>query len=223
VFDADEFGNPMPGRASQRYGWLGGKYRSSEALAGVVLMGVRLYNPNTGRFLSVDPVEGGSCNSYDYACADPVNGTDLDGRKWCWKICKVGRNPYWRMAFHGGRGAVNLAGWAGGAGEARAAYRAVRLGYKNYRYVKRHGFKAHFRPWRHKGGRKYYAGQAVKGIGYLMGYHDLRDDWRGFRRAGHDASRPIGRNCRGVRRLIRWGHGNNAYTRSYNTVSPDFS
>jgi hypothetical protein len=43
-------------------------------------MGVRLYNPTTGRFLSVDPVRGGSCSYYDYVCADPVNMNDLDGR-----------------------------------------------------------------------------------------------------------------------------------------------
>ncbi|MEV5336548.1 hypothetical protein [Streptomyces werraensis] len=29
-------------------------------------MAVRLYNPATGRFLSADPVPGGSCNAYDY-------------------------------------------------------------------------------------------------------------------------------------------------------------
>lgn len=27
-----------------------------------------------------NPVEGGSCNDYDYVCGDPVNGLDLDGR-----------------------------------------------------------------------------------------------------------------------------------------------
>lgn len=43
-------------------------------------MGVRLYNSTTGRFLSIDPVNGGSCNSYDYVCGDPVNMLDLDGR-----------------------------------------------------------------------------------------------------------------------------------------------
>jgi len=42
-------------------------------------MGVRLYAPNLGRFLQVDPVPGGSCTAYDYACADPVNGSDLKG------------------------------------------------------------------------------------------------------------------------------------------------
>jgi RHS repeat-associated protein len=31
----------------------------SDDLADLVLMGVRLYNPATGRFLSVDPVVGG--------------------------------------------------------------------------------------------------------------------------------------------------------------------
>lgn len=43
-------------------------------------MGVRLYDPALGRFLEVDPIEGGSCNDYDYACADTINGFDLDGR-----------------------------------------------------------------------------------------------------------------------------------------------
>jgi len=34
------------------------------------------------------PVEGGSCNDYDYVCGDPVNGRDLDGR------CGVLGNPF---------------------------------------------------------------------------------------------------------------------------------
>jgi RHS repeat-associated protein len=46
---------------------------------GIVLMGARLYNPATGRFLQVDPIFGGSCNAYDYVCQDPVNGLDLSG------------------------------------------------------------------------------------------------------------------------------------------------
>ncbi|RNL91391.1 hypothetical protein EFE23_23530 [Micromonospora solifontis] len=79
-FDYEEFGTPVRGQADQRYGWLGGKQRSGEALGGVILMGVRLYSPSLGRFLQVDPVQGGSCNPYDYVCADPVNETDLSGK-----------------------------------------------------------------------------------------------------------------------------------------------
>ncbi|WP_147427338.1 LamG-like jellyroll fold domain-containing protein [Micromonospora globbae] len=80
LLDYEEFGVPVAGQADQRYGWLGGKQRSGDALDDVILMGVRLYNPHTGRFLSVDPVQGGSANDYDYANQDPVNVTDLDGR-----------------------------------------------------------------------------------------------------------------------------------------------
>lgn len=80
----DEFGTPQSfgtqPATSGRYGWLGGAQRSAEALGGVILMGVRLYDPGHGRFLSVDPVEGGNANAYDYCTADPVNCTDLDGR-----------------------------------------------------------------------------------------------------------------------------------------------
>ena len=106
---ADEFGNATdlttgaavvtngaaPGKDS-RYGWLGGKQRSADALAGVLLMGVRLYDPGTGRFWSVDPSPGGNATAYDYCTADPVNCTDLDGNLgWGWakkalkKVAKV--------------------------------------------------------------------------------------------------------------------------------------
>jgi RHS repeat-associated protein len=78
----DEFGNPKKGSAG-RYGWLGGKSRRSELPSGVIQMGVRSYVPAMGRFISVDPVQGGSANAYDYANADPVNGLDLGGEKAC--------------------------------------------------------------------------------------------------------------------------------------------
>ncbi|MFE0646127.1 DNRLRE domain-containing protein [Streptomyces sp. NPDC058877] len=79
VLTFDEFGVPAEGQATQRYGWLGAKQRSSEALDDVILMGARLYAPALGRFLQVDPQPGGNANPYDYCAGDPVNCTDLDG------------------------------------------------------------------------------------------------------------------------------------------------
>nr|WP_037732487.1 DNRLRE domain-containing protein [Streptomyces megasporus] len=87
ALDSDEYGNPRTGQPATRYGWLGAKQRSTETLTGLTLMGVRLYNPTTGRFLSVDPVYGGGDNAYAYP-GDPVNEYDLDGKRWSWKKTK---------------------------------------------------------------------------------------------------------------------------------------
>ncbi|WP_217131034.1 DNRLRE domain-containing protein [Streptomyces sp. AC558_RSS880] len=122
VIDSDENGAPRPGKATQRYGWFGGKQRSSETLTGIVLMGARLYDPNTARFLQLDPVFGGNCNAYDFVCADPVNGTDLDGRcgawgnpfKACdkWRILMWSRSPgsHWKTIREGSKSAVRANG-----------------------------------------------------------------------------------------------------------------
>ncbi|MER5555746.1 DNRLRE domain-containing protein [Streptomyces sp. NPDC002793] len=75
----DEYGNLLPGTDEARYGWLGGEQRSSETPSAVTLMGVRLYDASTGRFLSVDRIVGGNASSYDYCFADPVNCYDISG------------------------------------------------------------------------------------------------------------------------------------------------
>ncbi|WP_441249709.1 DNRLRE domain-containing protein [Kitasatospora sp. McL0602] len=80
VLASDEFGNPLAGTQNARFGWLGSQERSAETPTGDVLMGVRLYSPSLGRFLSVDPVLGGNANAYIYP-ADPLTGNDLDGRR----------------------------------------------------------------------------------------------------------------------------------------------
>jgi RHS repeat-associated protein len=102
----DEYGNPEDSTPATRYGWLGGKQRSSETVTGAILMGVRLYDPTTGRFLSVDPVPGGSSNAYDYCNGDPVDHFDLDGRWW-------GRRTFWNaVGFFSYRSWIDSAGAA---------------------------------------------------------------------------------------------------------------
>lgn len=69
----------LPG--SFDYGWLGQHQRPEEHQAGLspmIEMGARQYSPILGRFLEVDPIEGGTSNDYAYV-DDPVNGTDLSG------------------------------------------------------------------------------------------------------------------------------------------------
>ncbi|WP_374224182.1 RHS repeat-associated core domain-containing protein [Streptomyces sp. ISL-66] len=105
VLNSDEYGNPHTGQATTpRYSWVGGKQRSSETPTGLTLMGMHLYDPTAGRFLSVDPIRGGNANAYDYIQADPLNQYDPDG-----KIC-------WSCGFK----AVGRAAWKYSAGVKKA-------------------------------------------------------------------------------------------------------
>lgn len=100
--NADAVPDNQPGQMD--YGWLGRHQRSYEhaSALSIVQMGARPYSPLLGRFLSVDPVDGGSANDYDYVHADPINETDLTGQ------C-VPRGPRsWVRCFGGiGRGFMN--------------------------------------------------------------------------------------------------------------------
>ncbi len=79
----DEFGKPLQSGpltgGNAEYGWLGASGRRTQLPSGVIQMGVRSYVPALGRFLSPDPVKGGSANAYDYANQDPVNNFDFTG------------------------------------------------------------------------------------------------------------------------------------------------
>lgn len=118
------------------YGWESSNQRDTINTAGLITMGARLYNPTTGRFLTLDPVEGGNANNYMYP-ADPVNGEDLNGQ-WGW-VRRVGswinRN---KVDI-----ALTAAMFVPGLGAAAAVYRgyrvyrAARTAYSSWRRLSR--------------------------------------------------------------------------------------
>lgn len=82
AYTYDPFGNLRTGSApanatSER--WTGRHDKKLDTASSLVEMGARPYDPNLGRFLSVDPVEGGALNAYDFAGQEPTNGFDLTG------------------------------------------------------------------------------------------------------------------------------------------------
>ena len=131
VVDADTVPDNQPGQLD--HGWLGQHQRPYEhaGALSIVQMGARPYSPLLARFLSVDPVEGGSANDYDYVNGDPVNDNDLDG-KWSWrsigKGLAIGAGVVGMLAC----GASVVCGLAVGAAAGAAYYTAKNAGTKNW-------------------------------------------------------------------------------------------
>jgi len=82
------FGETLPNQTTPQnatddtsYGYVGTHQKMSESSLAIqpIQMGARVYIPELGRFLQVDPIEGGTLNSYVYAL-DPVNQRDTNGK-----------------------------------------------------------------------------------------------------------------------------------------------
>jgi RHS repeat-associated protein len=121
-----EFGEPLSS-GTGRFGWLGGKARRTELSSGVMQMGARSYIPQLGRFLTPDPVRGGSANPYDYANQDPINQFDLSGE------CSNPKHPECHLGLERATKKANRTGVIHVRFKSRAAAERFRAWFKSTR------------------------------------------------------------------------------------------
>jgi RHS repeat-associated protein len=119
---ANDKSSTTPPRRWRPYGWEGASQRPTDRtpnLTSLIQMGARPYAPQIGRFLAVDPVEGGATtNAYGYV-NDPYNSEDLNGRGISWtdpwgdtvgSVCSSCVTPVGRSSFQAADRAIDAVG-----------------------------------------------------------------------------------------------------------------
>jgi RHS repeat-associated protein len=103
-YEYDTFGNEVTstGATPNSYLYRGEQYDTDLSL---YYLRARYYNPATGRFLSVDSEAGQGQRRYEYAGADPVNGTDPSGNEAIVEFAL--------LQFYPGRLSVHFPGFCG--------------------------------------------------------------------------------------------------------------
>jgi RHS repeat-associated protein len=126
-FTYDPFGQTINGAPDNQIGlfdngWLGKNQRPLEQQTGlraVIEMGARIYDSRLARFLSLDPVEGGTSNAYAYV-DDPINAFDQAG--------SIGFKKWWRDHGNTVVDVISTVGSIGALGACIVATAGVCLG-----------------------------------------------------------------------------------------------
>jgi len=78
TYEYDAFGNKVNSTGTTPNNYLYGREQYDTDLS-LYYLRARYYNPTTGRFLNVDPLAGQGQRRYEYAGANPVDGSDPSG------------------------------------------------------------------------------------------------------------------------------------------------